>query len=155
MGSKISRKFSFFCQKNATLGSRFSLTKKNGNFVSALMILFLYSKKSRTYLVSYNLVREKFGALIRCHLMPSYSSVNSTNIIIRVAQCNERWSATDSNLNSIWPEKPSRPGTGQDRHNCIKKTEESGKTCKVHSQHLYVIDHGRGNSFKTKPEKVQ
>ena len=87
--------------------------------------------------------------------MPSYSSVNSTNIIIRVTQCNERWSATDRNLNSIWPEKPSRPATGQDRHNCIEKTEESGKTCKVHSQHLYVVDHRRGNSFKTKPEKVQ
>ena len=99
-GAKNLKKLPFFCQKNATLGSKLPLTKKNGNFVSALMILFLYSKKSRTYLVRYNLVRAKFGALI-CHLKPSYSSVNSTNIIIRVAQCNERWSATDSNLNSI------------------------------------------------------
>ena len=119
-----------------------------------MIFVFLFEKKQDIF-SKLQFSESKIGGFNKMPPNAIVFYVNSTNIIIRVTQCNERWSATDRNLNSIWPEKPSRPATGQDRHNCIKKTEESGKTCKVHSQHLYVVDHRRGNSFKTKPEKVQ
>ena len=83
--AKHLKKLPFFLSKNATLGIKFPLTIKNGNLVSALMIFVFLFEKKQDILVSYNLVRAKLGALIRCHLMPSYSIVNSTNIIIRVA----------------------------------------------------------------------